>query len=292
MPGAGGAVLFNKRYVLSGPSMILRSRLTGGFCDVGSFMSKGERCQWRFKKRVRDFDRQILRLGLSYSFLTLTQSPESVESGLVGVHEVMHSMGKLFKRRGLPFGYVSMLEIQPRRVVRFGVLAPHHHIVVASVRWAFPHGEYHPEAVRGKRYERVRDGDVVTFDWLIENWKMKVGQFFVCDGYSRSVFGYLEKYLTGKNSELVELLRAKFGKKLRVFSSSRFEVIDQMAWFQKKEFREVVRLDPALENLYWHREGSSIVGRGKEVREVVEFDGRVSSKVSYPRVKVLRGEWV
>ena len=271
--------------------MLLKNRLNGSLKDFGvGLMSPEDRTLWLFRKRIKDFDRLWFSLGLSCSFLTITQSDVSVDSGYRWITDVMRGMRQMFVRRGLHFFYVAALEIQPKRYVKYGVLASHWHIAIAhSLDGALPHSDR--VEVNGRlRVRKVRDGSVVTWDWLLANVKQKFGLYFCCDCWSRNVEDYLGKYLA--KSELLKEFKEKLGRRVRVFASSRFPVEHQMTWFQKKDFGDLMIEHPDLEDLYWHREGASIVGRGKEVVPYVAWNGEEREKIRYPRVRVIRGEWV
>lgn len=255
-------------------------------------MTPEQRSLWRYLKRCEDFDRYIRRLGLVYSFLTLTQSDLSVETGAGSITGVMNEMGKVFRKLGLPFGYISTLEIQPKRYASFGVFGSHWHIAVAYPEpGSLPHTAYDKNGARYHKYVKVRDGSIVTFDWLEGHWRKKIGQYFCCDGFSWSIKDYLGKYI-GKQDPLLKELKKRLGCRVRVFSSSRFPLEDQLNWFHKGEFEKEIAAHPDLAGLYWRRENSSIVGRGKEVQTYTDFDGKEHLRVRYPRVRVIHGEWV
>jgi len=250
-------------------------------------MSSEEQTVWLFRKRIRDFDRLVSGLGLFVSFLTITQSDVSVDTGYRWVTSVLGSMRKLFRRRGLSFFYVAALEIQPKRYRRYGVLACHWHIVIAhSLANALPHGR----RLENGHVEKVRDGSVVSWDWLFKNVKQKFGIYFCCDSWSRSVEDYLGKYLA--KDELLKEFKAKCTRRVRVFASSRFPVEFQMVGLQELEFKELINDYPDLADLFWRRERSCIVGRGKEVLDQWACDGSLSPVVRYPRVRVIRGDWI
>ena len=271
--------------------MLLKSRLNGECKEFGAgMMSPEDRTLWLFRKRIKDFDRLQFGLGLYGSFLTITQSDLSVDTGFRWITRTMQDMRQLFVRRGLSFFYVAALEIQPKRYVKYGVLAPHWHIAIAhSLADSLPHADR--VDVNGcLRVRKVRDGSVVTWDWLLANVKQKFGMYFCCDSWSRNVEDYLGKYLA--KSELLKEFKEKLGRRVRVFASSRFPVEHQMTWFQKKDYSDLIIEHPDLEDLYWHREGASIVGRGKEVVSYLGWDDSPREKIRYPRVRVIRGEWV
>lgn len=267
--------------------MLLKNRLNGEMRDFGSMMTAEEQTVWLFKLRIKDFDRLIAGKQLAVSFLTITQSDVSLDTGFRWVSGVMNNMRRLFVRRGLAFFYVAALEIQPKRYRRYGVLAPHWHIAIAhSLADALPHAK----RLENGHVQKERDGSVVTWDWLFENVKQKFGMYFCCDCWSRSVFDYLGKYLA--KDALLKEFKEKLGRRVRVFASSRFPVEFQMSWLHKLDFGKMLMEFPDLADLYWRRERSCIVGRGKEVLEKVDIDGDVFTKIRYPRVRVIRGEWI
>ncbi len=272
--------------------MLLKNRRTNELRDFGNWMTPEQRSIWNYRKRCQDFDRHVSRLGLFYSFLSLTQTDLSLDTGFRWITQVMNEMQKVFRKIGFPFGYLAALEIQPKRYATYGRLASHWHVVPAySPQFAMPHTVYHPELPSGRRYEKIRDGSVIGFDWLEKHWRQKMGQYFCCDGYSRNITDYLGKYI-GKEDSLLAELKKRLGRRVRTFSSSRIPLEDQLNWFHRSEFDKELSEHPDLENLYWRREGSSIVGRAKEVTSYIDFNGVEREKVRYPRVRVIRGEWV
>jgi hypothetical protein len=142
---------------------------------------------------------------------------------------------------------------------------------------------------RVEHYVKERDGEVITFDWLGVNWKLKHGQYFVCDAWSRDVVEYLGKYLS--KDALIQELRDSEGRRIRKFSSSRFELVDDLTPYLKMAQAKELDERPDLEGLYWRRDGSKLVGRGKEVVEKIGWDGAIVKKIRYPKVRVIRGEW-
>lgn len=267
--------------------MLLKNRFTGQEFRPSGIFSPGERSLWRLKKRIRDFDQCVQRLGLAVSFLTVTQSDKSLGEGYRWVTGLMHAMGKQFKRAGYEFYYVAVLEIQPKRYRERGVMAPHWHIAIAtSCVHGLPHGERNRETGKIKK---VRGGEVVSWDWLLKNIKQKFGMYFVCDCYSSHVYDYLGKYIA-KGGELEDFKR-KLGKRVRVFSASRFPVQFQMSDGQAVEYANLVQSVPEFDELYWRREDSRIVGRAKEVIEE-KFLDIVLRKVRYPRVSTIKADWI
>lgn len=268
--------------------MLFRNRWNGTLWESSSWLSPEGRTLWLFKKRIQDFDRLRDGLELHTSFLTITQSDVSVDSGYRWISGVMDSMRHVFKRRGLLEYYVAALEIQPKRYRKYGVLAPHWHIAIAhSLEDALPHARRDQET---GRIRKERNGSVITWDWLHQNIKQKFGMYFCCDCWSRNVLDYLGKYLA--KEELLKDFKERLGRRVRVFASSRFPVEYQMSWIQEMDYRKLVEESPDMADWFWRREGSSIVARGKEIVEGVSFDGWPIEKVRYPRVYKIAGEWV
>ena len=246
----------------------------------------GERSLWLFKRRIRAFDRLIRTLGLSVSFLTITQSDELLD-GSRWITSVMDKMKKAIERSGGKMYYVAALEIQPKRYIKYGVIAPHWHLAIAcSSPGLLPHGK----RLENRHVQKVREGKIITWDWLYKNIRQKFGMYFCCDSYSHNVFDYLGKYLA-KGDPLLDLIR-QTGKKVRVFSSSRFPVEYQMSSDQKREYQGIIQENPELENLYTRCEGSQIVLRGKEVIEHEWESGYVFRQVKYPKVVSISGAWI
>jgi len=265
--------------------MHLVNRFDGREFNAGARMSSGERSLWRLKKRIRDFDNCVNIEHLRVSFLTVTQSDKSIGEGYRWITKLMHAMGQKFKREGCKFYYVAVLEIQPKRYRERGVLAPHWHVAIAtSAENGLPHGA----RVDG-RIKKVRDGGVVTWDWLYQNIKQKFGMYFVCDCWSTHVYDYLGKYIA-KGGDLDDF-KNKLGKRVRVFSASRFKVCYQMTEGQEGEYKNLLGLSPESEELYWHREDSKIVGRAKCVEFVPLVGDLVFKKVKYPKIHIIKSDW-
>lgn len=269
--------------------MKFKSRLSGEVKQFGvGFLSAEERTLWKFRKRLRDFERVVVALGLSLSILTVTQSDASVDSGFRWVTDVMRKMRQSFKRCGFPLFYIAVLEVQPKRFYSSGVLAAHWHIVIAySVVGSLPH----TKMAESGRFEKVRDGSVITWGWFDKNVKQKIGVYFCCDVWGRvGVESYLEKYLL--KPCLLKEYREKVGRRVRVFASSVIPVEFQMSWFQKIEYASLVEGQPELGNLRWRREGSSIVGRAVEVVTSIDCYEEPREKIRYPVVCKIAGEWL
>jgi len=167
------------------------------------------------------------------------------------------------------------------------VIAFHWHLAVACSSPGFlPHGR----RLENGHVQKERDGLVITWDWLYKNIRQKFGKYFVCDSYSHNVFDYLGKYLA-KGDPLLELIRST-GKKVRIFSSSRFPVQYQMSGDQKREYQEIIQEEPGAEDLYWRCEGSRILGRGKEIFEHEWGNGYVFRLVTYPAIYKIYGAWI
>lgn len=252
-----------------------------------SDQTPGERSLWLLKRRIRHFDKLIEGKGLSVSFLTITQSDDTIGDGSRWITTVMQAMKKAIERSGEKIYYVAVLEIQPKRYKKFGVAAAHWHVAIAcSSPGILPHAK----RLENGHVKKERDGKLITWKWLYKNIKQKFGMYFVCDCWSHQVFDYLGKYLA-KGDPLLDFIR-KVGKKVRVFSSSRFPVEFEMSYEQKKEYDELIQEDPDLGDLYTRCEGSKIVLRGKEIIEHEWGNGYVFRKVTYPKVCTIRGAWI
>jgi hypothetical protein len=200
---------------------------------------------------------------------------------------LMHSMKQVVNRAGFEMYYVAVLEIQPKRYQKYGVLAPHWHVAIGvNCEGALPH------AVRleSGHIQKEREGKIITWDWLYKNIKLKFGMYFCCDCWSHQVFDYLGKYLA-KGDLLRDFVR-KVGKKVRVFSSSRFPVEYEMSWIQKRDYENLISDTPEFADLYWRCEGSRIVGRAKNIIEHEWENGYTFRKVVYEKVHVIKGEWI
>jgi len=273
-----------------GGTVKLLNRFTGQECEILGTMSAGERSLWRLKKRIRDFDVCVQREGLSVSFLTVTQSDKSIGEGYRWISKLMDAMRQSFKRSGSKFYYVAVLEIQPKRYRERGVLAPHWHIAIAKMD---PNGLPHASRTAEGRIKKLRNGNVVTWDWLFENVKQKFGMYFVCDCYSSMVYNYLGKYIA-KGVEL-EDFRKKLGRRVRVFSASRMPIEYQMSFFQYAERVCLLDAHPEFVELYWRREDSRIVARCKSVedRSFKTLGGVVEIfKTTYPKVHTIKADWL
>lgn len=266
--------------------MKLKNRFSGQELTLVGILSPGERSLWRLRKRIKDFDHFVQHHSLMVWFLTITQSDKSVSDGYRWITDVMSAMQKLFKRAGLIFAYVAVLEIQPKRYREKGVLAPHWHIAIAvSLAGALPHASR-----ENGRIKKERDGSLITWGWLYKNIKQKFGMYFVCDAYSSHVYDYLGKYIA-KGGELDEF-RRKIGKRVRVFSGSRIPVQFQMSRGQALEHGELLKAFPDYGELYCRREDSKIVFRAKRVEE--RFIGmlELKPKITYPKIHAIKGDWL
>lgn len=267
--------------------MNLRNRFSGEQTTVTGVMSKDERSIWRLKKRLQDFQNIVYMHDLRVSFLTLTQSDKSLGDGYKWVTGIMQAMKKHVERAGSEFVYVAVLEIQPKRYRERGVLAPHWHIAIACSSYGmFPHAERGEEG----RIKKIRNGSRVTWTWLLENVKQKLGMYFCCDAYSQNIYNYLAKYMA-KGVEL-EKFRSKLGKRVRVFSSSRIPVKYQMTDGQRSEYARVMLNSPEMAELFCRREDSKIVFRAKEVENIRLIGETFMKKVRYPRISKIMGDWL
>jgi len=264
------------------------NRFSGKKIELSGMMSSEERTLWLLRKRLKDFDRCVNTEHLFVSFLTITQSDKSVADGYHWISDVMGAMRKKIHRGGSKFYYVAVLEIQPKRYKEKGVLAPHWHIAIATSKLGnLPHAKHDDE---NGRIKKIRDGSIVTWDWLHDNVKQKFGMYFCCDAYSVNVYDYLGKYLA-KGNELFAF-RQIVGKKVRVFSASRFLVEYQETLGQAGERKKLIESHPEFEDLYWRREGSRIVARGKEEIKINYWANKFLVKIKYPKIHTISGDWL
>jgi hypothetical protein len=272
--------------------MYLKNRATGE--EKWFEIQSGEdRSAWLFGRRIKDFDRLMAGEKMCLTFLTVTQSNQTIGDGSKWVSSVMRAMQIFIKRRGEKIYYVAVLEIQPKRYKQYGVLAAHWHIAIASSKPdLFPHAKRSDEG----HIIKVRNGKIITWAWLFENVKQKFGLYFVCDGWGKSVYDYLAKYLA--KDELLREFKKKMqeqGKqRVKVFSSSRFPIEYQMNWIQQRDYKLLVADEPDIKNLYWRREGSPIVARAKRIQEgdVLENGYKLHDKIFYDKVLRVPGEWI
>lgn len=270
--------------------MNLISRVSGRKITLGQ-MSADDRRLWRMKRVVKAFDKLVFTERLSVSFLTLTQRDEGMAESGKWIGDVMHNVQKLCKRAGVQFHYVAVLEIQKKRYEQYGVLAAHWHIVIAtSGRGALPHCKSVEGRNGRKRIQKVRDGSVVTFEWLRKNVFQKLGMYFVCDSYSKDVYSYLAKYI-GKG-DLLNDYKVKTGKQVKVFSSSRIPLKYRASFIQVWDMEMMLREQPELLDLYWRMVGSKLAAYAKRTEDVMWEGERILTKVHYDRVTSISGEWI
>lgn len=155
---------------------------------------------------------------------------------------------------------------------------------------AFPHAESIILPNGRRRIKKIRDGKIITWDWLYRQALQKFGMYFICDAFSKQVYGYLSKYLP--KAELLDDFKKHVGKKVHVFSSSRFPLENKMSYDQWKEFHELIDERPDAGELYWRREGSRIVGRAKCTVEREWGSGWVQRRARYDKVVSIPGIWL
>lgn len=254
-------------------------------------LQPAERSLWLMGKTVRDFDAVVAMRDLSVSFFTQTQSDATIGDGTRNISPLIKLMRQEVVRAGAEFWHVTALEIQPKRYSTYGVLASHWHVVIGcSLPEAFPHAESIILANGRRRIKKIRDGKIITWDWLHKNSLEKFGMYFICDAWSNQVYGYLSKYLPKPG--LLNDFKMRVGKKVHVFSSSHFPIEQKMNYVQWREYQELTMAEPDLLDLYWRREGSRIVGRIKRVSEREWGSGWVQRRNHYDRLISIRGEWV
>jgi hypothetical protein len=265
--------------------MKIQNRFTGELKNL-PWMSPEERTLWLMKKSIRAFDKIIVRGKMSISFLTVTQSNKSVAEGYKWITSLMSSMQKEYHRRGQKMVYVAVQEIQPKRYQRYGVLASHWHIAIGS---SVPGGLPHGKRLENGHIQKLRNGRVITWNWLYKNAGQKFGMYFCCDCWSKNVYDYLTKYLA--KGVLMRDFKTKVGRKIRSFSSSKLDLEDYMSWCQKIELKNLLDREPDCSDLYMRRAGSKINLCARSVVEAYWLDGYSRVKVTYPVIFTIRGEW-
>lgn len=267
--------------------MRLKNRKTGGKI-VLSDLDDGGKTLWRFRTRVRFFERLIWIFHLHVSFLTFSLSDENIEIDARAINRVVGDMCQVVRRAGYKIFYLKVVEINPRRFLKYGKLVRHFHLVVmTNCKDAFPHAK--KSDVSG-RIVKVRDGKIITFDWLLKNAKQKLGIYFCCDAWSRNIYDYLGKYLSKPG--LMDEFKKQHGKRVSVFSSSVLPIDFKMDSAQSTDYYKLLAGFPDAVDLYWRREGSRIVGRAKSVDEKYFEDGSSVVKISYPKILTIPSEWI
>lgn len=143
------------------------------------------------RRRMRGFSALAVRLDLDVHFLTLTVQSEKLSDAPRQLHRFVSFLQMRFKRAGLPFIYVWVLEVQMRRLVRTGELARHWHMVIGVPQGTLPNVDYVKSAFL--HYQVRSEGSVVTSGELFERWGQ--GQV-LCKVANSNPRRYLEKYLT------------------------------------------------------------------------------------------------
>lgn len=175
--------------------------------DGGLGGQKGLTLQKRlstFKARLVGLQRWSDANGCTVYFLTLTLAKANWSNRTL--NRYMNFLRARFKRRGLPFKYEWVLELQEQRYEETGVAARHWHMAVACPLGSLPNVEYLPHAAAGHHYHLKSDGFVVKQAELFKYWGY--GQE-LCEVAYGSLVHYLSKYLV-KNLESGDLGR-RFG---------------------------------------------------------------------------------
>jgi hypothetical protein len=123
-------------------------------------------------------------------------------------------MGTRFRRAGLLWYYLWVVELQKKRYRRYGVKALHWHFAIVAPGGSLPDVHY----VKGgrKHYQVQAEGSVVSSSDLFDRW----GHGQVLCGYAWSgIGGYLGKYLS-KDCESLAGYKREWAS-LRRFGSSR-----------------------------------------------------------------------
>lgn len=168
------------------------------------------RSQRRFDRLCKSLDAYADVYGLMVYFLTLTLSPENLECSAGELQRfVKFMLARIERATGEKAKYVWVLEVQPKRFVKYGVKARHWHLAVAVPDGSLPHVRFVEDARR--HYQVVADGTVVPVADLYKGWGQ--GQVF-CTKATTDVYRYLSKYISKQESY------RWFGPRTRGYGSS------------------------------------------------------------------------
>jgi hypothetical protein len=157
-----------------------------------------------FKGRMLALTRYAQANKLSVYFLTLTvRDPKTMDE--LPLKKFLDFLRVRFSRRGLPFKYVWVPEIQQKRFLKTGVLAPHWPIAIACPVGSLPDVKFEEKAAH--HYHLVSDGLVVNQADLFKIWGN--GQV-MCQPSRGPVMKYMAKYM-GKTLDDDGLFARRFG---------------------------------------------------------------------------------
>ncbi len=202
--------------------MKIKNRVTGDVIDLPD--DPGARSLYLFKLACKALDRLAHVFDLHLYFLTITLSGNNVDKLNKDLNKFLNFMRARFKRAGLVWFYVWVVELQKKRFYRSGVKALHWHFAIICRNSALPHVLFNQNARR--KYLVLEEGTVVTTRELFKAWGY--GQVFCKQGWSRGVYDYLSKYFT-KDYDSLEGYNPEWSK-LRRFGSSQLGYYKLPLW--------------------------------------------------------------
>lgn len=192
-----------------------------------------------------------------------------------------------FKRAGYPLYYVWAAELQMKRYYRTGQKGLHWHFIIACPFGALPDVVFVQDAPRGKKYQIVRDGDLVKNAELFKRWSY--GQILCGRAKVTNPFTYLREYLE-KDYGGFRGYRPEWAN-LRRWGSS------QMGWrgypkWAREGVQAVLDWSPDFKDLKVRKKGGKV--QFVEKRDLIRADGHPfqSERVVYDIESPWRREFV
>jgi hypothetical protein len=173
--------------------------------------------------RLRDQD-QDKDLQLYFLTLTLNRLNEHRLNG--DLHKFLDFASRRFKRVNAYFKYVWVLEFQKKRYLKTGVLVPHWHIAILTLRGGLPDVQFN--ANRFPHYKVLKEGSIIHQSELFKFWGY--GQVFCERAFSSNLYGYLSKYFEKESLSSAATARASRKGSLRQFGSSNFDYYSYPKW--------------------------------------------------------------
>jgi len=155
---------------------------------------------YRFKKGCNAIDRiNAYVVGLQLYFLTLTLSSVSADKTNKDLNKFITFLRLRFRRAGLPFWYIWVPEFQFKRYKTYGVWVLHFHFVILCLKGALPNCYY--DKVNYPHIKVKTDGSLITARELFKFWSYGI---VLCKyAWSKSVYGYLSKYLLKERADKI-----------------------------------------------------------------------------------------
>lgn len=191
--------------------MKIENALTGRVFDIKTDVTS--KSLYKFRTACRSIDRIIaIKLldksdidcgGLQLYFLTLTLNGSNIDKLNADLNKFIDFLRKRFKRAGLPFYYVWVVELQKKRYLKTGVKARHWHFVILCSKGALPNVYF--DKFHYPHYKVLNEGSLIKQKDLFKRWGY--GQVFCKYAWSKDVRGYLEKYFNKNFDSDISLRR-------------------------------------------------------------------------------------